>query len=518
MNSKKITIQALIMALTAFAMIGTLLGSILSSVIVSKQNLESNYLNENQFYAQKLARTTDSLFKNMKQTLKVGANEVANLTKNKKALYSELNQIYGSTDFFNSIIFIDPKGIVISTAPHLDLEGKLLNSIAAKEALKKKAPLISQPYLGLTGRLIILVSNPVFGENGEYLGFIAGSIYLEEENSLQNTLGLHPEHLSNSYVYVVDSKGSIIYHRDENRIGDNVKENKAVKQVIKGKDGKLELINTKGIPMFAGYAYVKSSKWGIVSQTPKDSIKKPTTIIAKEVGKFTIPFMLFVFLVTFILLKRIVNPLRILADFAHNIINKPSIPLPTIPESFFELKELKKSMFIMIEYYKKQIHVFEKEAILDPLTELYNRRAFNKQISEYNDYSLALFDIDYFKSVNDEYGHLMGDKVLIFLADLIRRETRDEDLCFRFGGEEFLILFPNTDLDEAYTITDHIRSQLETATSPIGRSITISAGVGNMPKTAIHHTELFDLIDQALYQAKNDGRNRVVRADGLKKY
>lgn len=97
-------------------------------------------------------------------------------------------------------------------------------------------PLISQPYISkVTNKLIILISIPVFDDKGEYFGFLGGTIYLSEDNSIKDTLSLHPKHAVDSYVYVVDSEGNIIYHPEKNRIGDNVIENGAVKRVVVGK-------------------------------------------------------------------------------------------------------------------------------------------------------------------------------------------------------------------------------------------------------------------------------------------
>jgi diguanylate cyclase (GGDEF)-like protein len=107
----------------------------------------------------------------------------------------------------------------------------------------------------------------------------------------------------------------------------------------------------------------------------------------------------------------------------------------------------------------------------------------------------------------------MGDEVLKFLSDLIRNQTRECDISFRYGGEEFLILLPNTTIEEAYQIAERIRKTTEETISPIGKVVTISIGVGNMPNTASHYNELFNLIDQALYRAKGNGRNQTVKAD-----
>lgn len=514
MKKRKMTLQELILILITFAMIGTYLGGMVSSVIISKRNLEEGYLNENQFYAEKLAETTNSLFDNMLQTLKVGAAKIDLNASRNTNLYLELNQILQSTNFFNSVFLIDKNGVIIRSAPNLDLEGKKVKTIGVKEAISKKTPLISQPYESkVTGQLIILISVPLFDNKGAYNGFLGGTIYLSEKNSISDILSLHPNHSSGSYVYVVDLKGNIISHPESGRIGENVIENGAVQQVTTGSAGSREITNTADERMLAGYAFVKTSKWGIVSQTPKKSVLKPSFELVVSVGKATIPFILLVFIISILLLKRYVQPLRELANYAQRVAEKTTIKRPEIPERFYEVDELKNTMFLMVDHYRKQIKTFENEATLDPLTGLYNRRTLQKRIHEFEEYSIILFDIDHFKSVNDTYGHLLGDEVLKFLSELIQTQIRASDICFRYGGEEFLILLPYTDLETTYQIAERIRKTTETTLSPVGKAITISIGIGNMPKSASHHTELFNLIDQALYRAKGDGRNQTVKAE-----
>lgn len=299
-------------------------------------------------------------------------------------------------------------------------------------------------------------------------------------------------------------------------MNDNVIKNNAVEQVIKSQNGSLEIINTEGISMLSGYAYSEISNWGIISQTPKQSINEPTITLTKEVGKFTLPLMIFVFIISLLLLRLVVNPLRRLANFAHQISENELVHRPKISEGYYELKELKNAMFLMDDFYKKQLHSIESEVILDPLTGLYNRRSLNKMINNYKNYSLILFDADHFKLINDEFGHLMGDEVLKFIANLAKEEIREGDLPFRFGGEEFLILLPETDINDTFIIAEKVRKTVGTTISPVGKNITISIGIGNMPTTATHYTELFNLIDQALYKAKRDGRNRTVIAEEIK--
>lgn len=509
----RLSIQWLILGLLAFAMLGTYAGSVISSVVVSRNNLEKNYLIENQYYAQKLAAVTDSLFVNMIKNLTMEARNEDLMTNDSRKIHKELDFILQSTTYFNSTFFADKTGRIVASAPDMALKGTKLTSVGAKKSLEKKVPIISKPYVGVTGKLILLISVPVFDESGSYEGFLAGTIYLHEDNSLIQVLGQHPKHENNSYVYVVDSEGNIIYHPDKNRINDNVKENKVVQYVLEGRNGNLEVTNTKGIAMLAGYASaVSTSKWGIVSQTPKESVMEPTFEMARQVSLIAILFMLFVFALSLIMLKKIVNPIRNLALYAKQMTTEPSRPVLQIPNWYFELKELKRAILIAVDFYQTKLTNAESESNLDPLTGFYNRRFLEKKISELDRYSIILFDIDHFKAVNDQFGHQAGDEVLKFLSELVKGETRASDLCFRIGGEEFLIILPETDIHITESVAERIRKITEYTLSPSGKPVTVSMGISSYPAAADSFSELLNKTDQALYKAKHEGRNRVVTA------
>ena len=169
-----------------------------------------------------------------------------------------------------------------------------------------------------------------------------------------------------------------------------------------------------------------------------------------------------------------------------------------------------------------QLKLFE-QATTDSLTGLLNRRSFMTQVetelsrSERYDRSLsmALFDLDLFKQINDNHGHLAGDKVLVVFADLLRQELRTTDIIARFGGEEFIIALPETSVDEAQKVVqrvlDDCRQQvLESASGEL--RFTSSAGLGEV---LVDVQSSISLIDEALYKAKDEGRDRVVLAADL---
>ncbi|MFO7728365.1 MAG: diguanylate cyclase, partial [Desulfonatronovibrio sp.] len=162
-------------------------------------------------------------------------------------------------------------------------------------------------------------------------------------------------------------------------------------------------------------------------------------------------------------------------------------------------------------------------ATTDELTDLWNRRYFmdavQKEIARSRRYghtfSLIMLDIDYFKMINDKFGHSAGDKVLQDLASILKRHFRQVDVPGRFGGEEFAVILPQTKVDQAYQIAERLREYVEN--NPVNYeghklSFTISLGVAQYEQDMSSEDELFKMADDALYVAKNKGRNMTVKA------
>ena len=157
------------------------------------------------------------------------------------------------------------------------------------------------------------------------------------------------------------------------------------------------------------------------------------------------------------------------------------------------------------------------EAVIDPLTSMLNRNALAIRADELSQQSaltgepvgVLLGDLDHFKRVNDTYGHNAGDAVLREVAYVMRKELRAFDLAYRLGGEEFLILLPGSDAEQAHTLAEHLRETIES--SQVGRhQITMSFGVGaSQVGEHFDYDTVFARADAALYEAKRAGRNRV---------
>lgn len=159
---------------------------------------------------------------------------------------------------------------------------------------------------------------------------------------------------------------------------------------------------------------------------------------------------------------------------------------------------------------KKSNKNLSVKAYHDNLTKILNRNGLLKKLSETNNkYTLAIIDIDKFKSINDTYGHDVGDYVLKDLATLISNKIRITDIFARWGGEEFVLVLDTPDLLQAQNISDNLRKEVENSKFKTVGKITISIGISEFKTKNDTFEDVFKKADQALYQAKMSGRNRV---------
>ncbi len=159
----------------------------------------------------------------------------------------------------------------------------------------------------------------------------------------------------------------------------------------------------------------------------------------------------------------------------------------------------------------------ERQAITDPMTGLFNRRYFQDQLTKEIDryqrfghpFSLIIADLDYLKKINDTYGHTSGDTAIKHIANIMKKSVRDVDTVGRFGGEEFVVLLPETELRQARAVAERICTAIgETPVEGVG-TITASLGLATFPQDAMDRNKLFELADRALFLAKGRGRNQV---------
>lgn len=188
-----------------------------------------------------------------------------------------------------------------------------------------------------------------------------------------------------------------------------------------------------------------------------------------------------------------------------------------------ELQHLQQNMSRMkkeIDDVQEKRKALEKEILIDQLTGIANRRALKRRLKDeiqrfqryQHFFSVLLFDIDHFKSINDQYGHWAGDKCLKEIIKRIKPILRESDFLARWGGEEFIILFPGTDIENASGVAERIRKTIENTRFLYHKqeiSLTVSIGLTQAQNTDHGQETIFNRVDKAMYDAKKKGRNRV---------
>lgn len=198
--------------------------------------------------------------------------------------------------------------------------------------------------------------------------------------------------------------------------------------------------------------------------------------------------------------------------------------LPSYQEVISETQQLERQVneaINEVQSLEKALQEARSLAKLDELTQLPNRRRYNEVMqqaleqahSQKKPLSLIVLDLDYFKVINDDFGHLVGDSVLRYLARLLQTETKGKDLVARIGGEEFAILLEDTHFEDSFKIAEKIRAKIDKSRLTVKNQkkplrITASFGIASLDKTDTPET-LFERADKALYKAKHSGRNCV---------
>ena len=285
---------------------------------------------------------------------------------------------------------------------------------------------------------------------------------------------------------------------------------------------------------------LKSQQWSIIVSQPLDKIYSDSNIILISALAIAFVLLIVTVLLGFLLTNQITGPVNHLLQVI-NMFGSGDLNARAVVETEDEIGTLAKSFNAMAKTIHEQTHNLEQKikertadlelayekirklSHTDALTGCYNRRfledALEKELvrSRQNNLylSLSICDIDFFKKVNDTYGHSAGDLVLVEFASVVTEVIRkDNDIVCRYGGEEFVIVFPNTPIERAHMLVERIRTAVEKKLFVWDNNtikITASFGVTSFPPTTGNDVSAASLIgkaDNLLYIAKNDGRNQ----------
>jgi diguanylate cyclase (GGDEF)-like protein len=360
---------------------------------------------------------------------------------------------------------------------------------------------------------------------------------------------LHPDNAKalNLAVFIFDHSGAVIYApqgrtADYLAAGQNLPVSTpltpirdgevAQASVVKWKDGKDYLT---AVVRLKAKTVASDLGWYVVVREPvdiafADSHKAMMRSLAAGLGAALIAALLAWFAA-----GRVSRDLSSIADAAQNV--ESGIPGASIPllESNTEVQSLSTALNRMtrrlitlndqmedkVKLRTQELEAanreLDRQARSDPLTGVLNRRGFDAQIKlnlasarrRNSPVSVIMVDLDHFKQVNDTHGHEVGDQVIRHLSDTLRQRVRDSDIVARLGGEEFVVLLPDTDAKGAQILGEELVKVVASRQAPVAGQITISAGVAQLDVQLTDPAEILRGADEALYVAKRSGRNQV---------
>ncbi len=177
-------------------------------------------------------------------------------------------------------------------------------------------------------------------------------------------------------------------------------------------------------------------------------------------------------------------------------------------------------LILILHFYRKgkNLEIYKDIALTDDLTKVLSRYAcriileleFKKYLRNKKNFSLIMLDVDDFKKINDTYGHPIGDKVLVSLVKTLKKRLRSSDSICRWGGEEFLIILPETSLKDAYELANELCKLISSSKFEYVNHLTVSMGVSSTEKGYKDVESFIKAVDEAMYEAKKSGKNMVV--------
>lgn len=517
-SRKPLTLRVLILAFVLLAALATLANSLFVAYTVQRSALIHTTLEANRAYAAKVASSINEFIHSAQRNLAYSSAILASRLDDRSLLQAEAIRLQAQDTYFNSIAIVDAQGKVLQAYPDaLQIVGTTLRSEGVQQALQLKRPFVSQAYLSVAGNLVVFISQPIISSSGEYLGLVGGSVYILKQSVLHTLIGSHFQQ-EGTFAFVADANRRLLHHPDGKRVGGVLGRSATVDAALRGEAGAMEVNNYKGIPMLAGYAQVPGVNWAVVAQQPRDLSLAPLDVLMKDMFLGLIPASLLGVLLIWGGALLITRPLRQLAYNAERL-SAPETPgeLQAINTWYREAAAIRQALLTGVALMQQKLGRLSQEAQSDALTGLANRRALGMALATLErtarPYAVLALDIDHFKRVNDSWGHDAGDEALRRVAAVLRDSSRANDLACRAGGEEFVLLLPDTSLASASTIAERIRETIADTVIPLVGQVTLSIGVAESDAASPTSDAVLKQADRRLYRAKQSGRNRVISND-----
>jgi len=430
----------------------------------------------------------------------------------------------------------------------LDLDGKVI-ATSAPEATKIQLPADWQQVLKSDNQIVgdaywdpvakrakLIVAVPAQRADGRLLGAFAAELNLAPVQLLLRSFA--PD--STGAIHLVNTKGAPIASSDgvSEQLIKNPLPAATMKKLRERARAPFEYGSFFNRDVIGTLEYVPQVSWAVVAEISAEAAYQQVRRF-RDVAFGVIVFLLIAVTAAAYRLGRLIaRPLDRLTKAAGEVAaGDLTVDLPAAPgggeigyltdvfnHMVYRLRDGRAELDRINETLRKKNDELELLSTTDSLTGLSNHRSLMKRLDdevarfrkEKRGFSVLVGDVDHFKQYNDAFGHPAGDEVLQTIAEIMRDSTRKVDCCARYGGEEFVIVLPDTAAADALDTAEHIRARVA-AKKFSGRKMTLSIGVATFPEDADDAESIIAVADEALYQAKREGRDRTVRAHRLKK-
>lgn len=440
---------------------------------------------------------------------------------------SEFEQFTLTHPDYDTLSFIDKSGVIQWNSSGAGGSTNVGDRDYFLAAAKKSDYVSDVIESRVTGRLIVVFISPVVGPSGDFQGGVAGSVRLNTLDELMHQFQLG----TTGETYILNRNGyritKAVPGSDETRLSRQYV-TAIFERALANRQDTSAYLNPDGTKVFGAFSWTQDHSWIIVGELAYKEVFRPYYTLLKVMVVITLGILLICYVLALSLTRRMEDVIGHLLHGTTRIREGQygyQIDRQVIDSAPSELRELSDNFNVMSEKLQSTVLLLEESAVVDHLTEVYNRRFLmnegNKMMMSSlragSPCSVLLIDADFFKSVNDRYGHLIGDRVLKHIAEVLVGCVRASDVVARYGGEEFVVLATNCDLQQGQELAERIRTWVESSPyreEAITIRLSVSIGVTQNSTVRQYGTnvleDMIERADKALYKAKHRGRNRVV--------
>lgn len=416
---------------------------------------------------------------------------------------------------YASLLVVNPQGRVVASsagAGDIALPAEVLRELRTADAV------LGEPTLDSTGSVALTITVPIATASGGVVGAMSANLrFATAENVLRRFVP--PD---SGEVYLLARDGTLIASSRAQTKPLSLKMPAAALAALRDRAAPtVEYADYRGVQMVGNMEPMVRSTWSVVAQMPRTQAFAEIAQLRNTTLLTLLVLVLVVGAIAYTLGRLIVRPLEQLTQGAGEVAaGNLDVDLPV--RGGGEVAYLTQMFNEMVTRIRAAHDKLERLSETDGLTGLANRRHLmealdveEKRGTRYGHaFSLLMIDVDHFKKYNDTYGHQAGDVALARVGTVLKESIRDVDRAGRYGGEEFAVVLPETPLAAALVVAERIRARMEGEKLPVKSgeaSVTLSIGVAERPTHAATAAEIVAVADAALYDAKEEGRNKVMK-------